>query len=151
MHVPAKADYAIRALVALAAAGGGPLAGSVIASSQAIPAKFLESILTELRHAQLIASIRGPEGGYLLARPAEQIALADVIRAVDGPLAEVRGTRPEATSYDGAAASLRDVWLAVRVALRRVLERTSVADVASGRLPGHVRRLLEDPEALIPH
>jgi Rrf2 family protein len=151
MHVPAKADYAIRAVVAIAAAGGGPISGASIAASQQIPAKFLESILADLRRARIVTSTRGAEGGYSLARPAREIALADVIRVVDGPLAEVRGSRPEATTYDGSAAPLRDVWLAVRVALRRVLERTSIADVASGKLPTYVCRLLEDPDVLVPH
>lgn len=151
MHIPAKADYAIRALLALAANGGGTIAGSALAEAQQIPMKFLESILAELRRAGIVASLRGPEGGYRLARPAAEIALADIIRAIDGPLAEVRGERPETTCYDGAAAHLQEVWIAVRVALRQVLERTSLADVVSGRLPPHVRRLLEDPEAWLPH
>ena len=151
MHIPAKADYAIRALLALAANGGGTIAGSALADAQQIPMKFLESILAELRRAGIVASLRGPEGGYRLARPASEIALADIIRAIDGPLAEVRGERPETTSYEGAAAHLQEVWIAVRVALRNVLERTSLADVVSGRLPPHVRRLLEDPEAWLSH
>jgi Rrf2 family protein len=151
MHIPAKADYAIRALLALAANGGGTIAGSALAEAQQIPMKFLESILAELRRAGIISSLRGPEGGYRLARPAADIALADIIRAIDGPLAEVRGERPETTSYEGAAAHLQEVWIAVRVALRNVLERTSLADVVSGKLPPHVRRLLEDPEAWLPH
>jgi Rrf2 family protein len=151
VHIPAKADYAIRALLTLTANGGGPIAGSALAEAQQIPVKFLESILAELRRSGIITSLRGPEGGYRLARPAGEIALADVIRAIDGPLAEVRGERPEATSYEGAAAHLREVWIAVRVALRNVLEKTSLADVANGKLPVHVRRLLDDPEAWIPH
>jgi Rrf2 family protein len=151
MHIPAKADYAIRALLELAAEGGGPIPGSELAAAQQLPTKFLETILAELRRAGIVHSTRGPEGGYRLARPASAIALADVIRAVDGPLAEVRGTRPEATSYEGAAEHLRDVWIAVRVALRKVLEETSLADVAAGKLSSYVRRLLEDPEALVPH
>jgi Rrf2 family protein len=151
VHIPAKADYAIRALLTLTADGGGPIAGSALADAQQIPVKFLESILAELRRSGIITSTRGPEGGYRLARPAAEIALADVIRAIAGPLAEVRGERPEATSYDGAAEHLREVWIAVRVALRNVLEKTSLADVASGKLPPNVRRLLDDPEAWLPH
>jgi Rrf2 family protein len=148
MHVPAKADYAIRALVALAAVDGGPLTGATIARNEDIPPKFLDLILSELRRQGFIKSIRGPEGGYILARSAKDISLADVIRALDGPLAEVRGARPESTNYAGAAAPLRDVWLATRVALRKVLEKTSLANVANNKLPAHLRKLLEDPDAL---
>ncbi len=121
MHLTAKADYAIRAAVELAAAGDTRLKGDRIASAQNIPVKFLENILLELRHAGLVESRRGVEGGYWLARPATEIKLADVIRAVEGPLANVRGIRPDALEYSGAAAPLRDVWVALRVNLRAVL------------------------------
>jgi Rrf2 family protein len=151
VEIPAKADYAIRALLGLAAQGGGPLPGASLADEQQIPAKFLEAILGELRRAGIVTSRRGKDGGYRLNRPASEITLADVIRAIDGPLAEVRGERPEATSYDGAAVHLGFVWIAVRVALRNVLERTSLADVVSGKLPANVRKLLDDPEAWQPH
>jgi Rrf2 family protein len=149
VHIPAKADYAIRALVALAAADGGPLTGRAIAEVEDIPPKFLDLILSELRRSGFIRSIRGPEGGYVLARPAKSISLADIIRVLDGPLAEVRGVRPESTSYSGPAAPLRDVWLAARVALRKVLETTSIEDVATNHLSSHVRRLVADPDALV--
>lgn len=150
MRVSAKADYAIRALVELAAAGGGPLKGERIASQQEIPIKFLENIMVDLRHAGLVRSQRGSDGGYWLARPAAEIALAQVIRAVDGPLANVRGLRPEEVSYPGAAAPLRRVWVGVRASLRAVLEAVTLADLAAGTLPAAVESLL-DEEAWRPH
>lgn len=151
MHISAKVDYAVRALVALAAEGGGPVAGTSLAQSQGLPAKFLEGILAELRRSGLVVSQRGAEGGYRLSRPPEHISLADVFRAIDGPLAEVRGMRPETTAYDGAAKPLQEVWIAVRASLRAVLEHTSLADVASGRLPAVVRRLAGEPDAWKSH
>ncbi len=151
MRVSAKADYAIRAAVELAAAGDGPVKGDRIAEAQQIPPNFLENILADLRRAGLVASRRGAEGGYWLARPADRIALADVIRAVDGPLANVRGIRSEQLDYTGSAEPLRDVWIAVRASLRGVLEGVTVADVASGRLPDSVRALAADPDAWAPH
>ena len=147
----AKADYAIRAAVELAAAGDGPVKGDRIAQAQQIPPNFLENILADLRRAGLVASRRGAEGGYWLARPADRIALADVIRAVDGPLANVRGIRSEQLEYGGSAEPLREVWIAVRASLRGVLESVTVADVASGRLPASVRALAADPDAWAPH
>ena len=148
MRVSARADYAIRALVELAVADGdGHIRGETIARAQAIPAKYLENLLADLRRARLIASQRGLQGGYRLARPASAITLADVIRAIDGPLAGVRDAAPEDVSYPGAAASLRDVWVALRASMRAVLESTTLADVAAGRLPKPVRKLLKDPEA----
>ena len=151
MRVSAKADYAIRAMVELAAAGGGPLKAERISQAQEIPTKFLENIMTDLRNAGLVRSQRGIDGGYWLARPAQEIDLAAVIRAVDGPLANVRGHRPEAVSYSGSAEPLRDVWIAVRASLRRVLEEVTLADVASGRLPASVKALTSDEEAWQPH
>ena len=150
MRVSAKADYAIRATVELAAAGDGPVKGDRLAKAQEIPPNFLENILVDLRNAGLVASKRGAEGGYWLARPAGEITLADVIRAVDGPLANVRGVRPEALSFDGSAEPLRDVWVAVRASLRRVLEHVTLADLAGGKLPGSVRELAADPDAWAP-
>src|SRR5271168_3837750 len=125
MHISAKVDYAVRALVGLAAAGGGPAPGASIAIAEGLPVKFLEGILAELRRAGIVASMRGAEGGYRLARPASQITIAEVMRAIDGPLAEVRGERPESATYEGAARHLQDVWIAVRASLRAVLEATS--------------------------
>jgi Rrf2 family protein len=147
VQVSAKADYAVRALVELAAEGGGPIKGERLAEMQSIPPKFLESILTELRHHGLLTSRRGAEGGYWLARPASEIMMAEVIRATDGPLASVRGQSPEKVSYHGAAADLTDVWLALRASLRAVLDHVSLEDVATGNLPAAIQLLADDPEA----
>ena len=151
MRVSAKADYAIRATVELAAAGDGPTKGERIAQAQSIPPNFLENIFTDLRNAGIVASRRGAEGGYWLARPAAEISLADVIRAVDGPLANVRGVRSEQVEYVGSAKQLRDVWVAVRASLRGVLENVTLADLAAGELPELVRQLAADPDAWAPH
>jgi Rrf2 family protein len=142
MHVTAKADYAVRAAVELAAAPPGPITGEAISNAQGIPLPFLEKILAELRQAGLVRSQRGAGGGSELARPAEEITLADVIRAVDGPLASVRSEPPEELSYTGTAVPLRDVWLALRVNLRAVLDSVTLADVVAGELPGKVNALL---------
>jgi Rrf2 family protein len=151
MRVSAKVDYALRAALELAADGNGPRKGESIAQAQDIPLKFLENILLELRHHGLVASQRGAEGGYWLARPAEEITLAEVIRAVEGPLANVRGVRPERVEYSGAAERLQEVWIAVRANLRSVLETVTLADVAAGRLPEAIAAVTEDPEAWQPH
>ncbi|HVW88486.1 MAG TPA: Rrf2 family transcriptional regulator [Gaiellaceae bacterium] len=152
MRVSAKADYAIRAAVELAAAGGEePVKGDRIAQAQEIPQNFLENILADLRNAGIVASRRGADGGYWLARAADEVSLADVIRAVDGPLANVRGIRSEQVAYQGSAEPLRDVWVAVRASLRNVLEHVSLADLARGDLPENVRELAADPEAWTPH
>ena len=151
MRVSAKVDYAVRAAVELAAAGDGPVKGERIAEAQGIPLKFLENILLDLKHAGLVNSQRGAEGGYWLARPPAHIALAEVIRAVEGPIANVRGQRPETVEYAGASEQLRDVWIAVRANLRAVLENVTVEDVAAGRLPDEIAQLASDPEAWQPH
>jgi len=151
MRVSAKADYAIRAAVELAAAGEGPVKGDRIAKAQSIPPNFLENTLGDLRNAGIVGSRRGAEGGYWLARPAEEVSLADVIRAVDGPLANVRGVRSDELEYDGSAKALEQVWIAVRASLRAVLEQVSLADVARNELPDHVRQLAADPDAWAPH
>ena len=151
MRVSAKAAYAIRAAVELATRGDGPTKGDVIADAQQIPPNFLENILADLRTAGIVTSRRGAEGGYWLARPASEIALADVIRAVDGPLANVRGVRSEQLAYEGSAAKLLEVWVAVRASLRNVLERVTLADVASGSLPASVTELAASPDAWEPH
>jgi Rrf2 family protein len=151
MRVSAKADYAIRAAVELAAAGEGPVKGDQIARAQKIPVNFLENILADLRNAGLVATRRGAEGGYWLAQPADEVSLADVIRAVDGPLANVRGVRSEQLEYEGSALRLLDVWVAVRASLRSVLERVTLADVVSGKLPADVEKLAADPDAWQPH
>jgi Rrf2 family protein len=152
MRVSAKVDYAVRAAAELAAAaGGGPVKGEAIASAQGIPGKFLENILLDLKHAGLVQSQRGIEGGYWLARAPGEISLAEVIRAVEGPIANVRGERPEQVEYDGSAKALREVWIAVRANLRAVLETVTLADVASGRLPTAVARITADPDVWLPH
>ena len=128
MRVSAKVDYALRAMLELAAADG-LVKGERVATAQNIPQKFLENILLELRHAELVASQRGVEGGYALARPSAEITVADVIRAVEGPIASVRGERPENLSYAGSATALRETWLELRGAMRDVLEGTTLADL----------------------
>jgi Rrf2 family protein len=150
MRISAKVDYALRALTELAAATETPVKGERISQAQGIPIKFLENILVELRNSGLVQSQRGADGGYWLARPADQITIADVMRAVEGPLANVRGTRPEALQYSGSASPLRDVWVALRASMRTVLETVTLADVAEGDLPPVVGELLNDPEAWSP-
>jgi Rrf2 family protein len=151
VRVSAKVDYALRAALELAAAADGPVKGERIAHAQSIPLKFLENILLELRHHGLVGSQRGAEGGYWLARPPTEITLAEVIRAVEGPLANVRGARPETVEYVGPAELLRDVWIAVRANLRAVLESVTLADLAEGRLPREIGAITSDPEAWQPH
>jgi Rrf2 family protein len=152
MRLSAKADYALRAAAELAAAGDDtPMKAERVAAAQEIPPKFLESILLQLRNGGLVRSQRGAEGGYWLARPASEITLADVIRVVDGPLASVRGERPETLAYRGAAEPLGLVWVAVRANLRAILERVTVADVAAGKLPPEVESLTDDRDAWAPH
>jgi Rrf2 family protein len=129
VRISAKVDYAIRAMVELAAAPPGTVKVERISTEQRIPRKFLENILLDLRHAELVVSRRGVEGGYRLARPPEEISIADVIRAVEGPLASVRGVRPDELEYLGPATSLRDTWIELRVAIRGVLEETTLADL----------------------
>jgi Rrf2 family protein len=131
MRVSAKVDYALRALAELAAAPPGPVTAERLATAQEIPPKFLENILLELRRAEIVASQRGAEGGYRLAKPASEVSLADVIRAVEGPIATVRGARPEDVSYTGPATGLRDVWIDLRASMRGVLEETSLADLVA--------------------
>jgi Rrf2 family protein len=166
MRISAKADYAVRAVVELAAAqlddsgaadsggAGGrpedkPVKAERLATAQDIPLNFLENILGELRHAGIVRSHRGAEGGFRLAKPAEQLTVADVIRAVEGPLASVRGGPPEEAAYGGAASALPRVWIAVRHNLRQVVEHVTIADVASGKLPAAIDGLAEDPEAWV--
>jgi Rrf2 family protein len=147
VRVSAKVDYAVRALVELAAAGEGPVKGEAIAAAQDIPLRFTENILADLRRAGIVASQRGAVGGYWLKAPAETITVADVIRYVEGPLADVRGEPPEDVAYAGAAAALQDVWIATRATLRSVLETVTIADIAGGHLPDVVTRLCDDPDA----
>jgi Rrf2 family protein len=149
VRTTAKADYAVRAAIELAAAGDGPVSTERIAEAQGIPANFLENILVDLRRAGVVESRRGAAGGYLLARPATEISIADVIRAVEGPLANVRGISPDALEYGGSARRLRDVWVALRASVRSVLEQVTLADVARGELPPHVAELTRGPDAWI--
>jgi Rrf2 family protein len=142
VRISAKSDYAVRAMAELAAVGAsGAVKAEQIAVAQDIPLNFLLGILRELRNSHLVRSHRGREGGYVLSRPAAEITLADVIRAVDGPLANVRDLSLTELSYPGAAEALRDVWMAVRGSLREVLENVTVADLASGRLPRNIKDL----------
>jgi len=150
VRLNARVDYALRAVVELTSAGGSaahPVTAERLATAQQIPPKFLESILLQLRRAGVVHAQRGPDGGYWLAKPATEISLADVIRVIDGPLANVRGQRPEDLGYQGAATSLQEVWIALRANERQILEQVSVADVASGKLPKRVRALAADPRA----
>ena len=153
MQVNAKVDYALRALAQLAdanpASPSGLVKAEVIAQAQGIPLKFLENILLELRHAGIVISQRGVVGGYRLARPADQITLADIIRVVDGPLANVRGLSPESLEYAGPATCLRDVWIALRANMRAVLERVTLADLREGELPPEVLELTQSPDAWV--
>jgi len=146
MRLSARVDYALRAMAELAAAGT-PRTVEQLSAAQRIPNKYLESILGELRRGGLLRSQRGPDGGYRLARPASEISIADVIRALDGELANVRGSRPENLEYVGAAASLQEVWIALRASERLILEGVTLAHVAAGQLPAPVVDLVANPAA----
>ena len=151
MYISAKVDYATRALLTLAAAQAespeATLTGEAVATKQNLPIRFVENILVDLRRSGFVLAQRGAVGGYRLARPASEIAMADIIRAVEGPLAEVRGQRPGQMHYEGPAENLESVWIAVRAALRDVLERVTIADILTGRFPSHVKKLIADPDA----
>jgi Rrf2 family protein len=147
MRISAKADYAVRAAVELADADGEPVKGERLAETQDIPLQFLEHILLELKHARLVRARRGARGGYWLAKDPGEITLADLIRAVEGPLANIQDQAPEATKYAGSAKELTDVWIAVRASLRRVLEQVTVADLRDGRIPDQITALTEDEGA----
>ena len=149
MRISAKADYAVRAAVELAAAGDEPLTAETVAERQDIPVQFLQKIFHEMRRARLVSSQRGRDGGHRLARPADEISVADVLRAVEGPLAEVRGTPPESVSYNGAAKPLQDVWIALRTNMRTVLEGVTLADLAAGRLPRRIASLAREPDSWV--
>jgi len=148
MRISAKADYAVRAAAELATGDPDrPMKGDQLASAQGIPIKFLENILVDLRQAGIVQSRRGPDGGYWLAQPAADVSVADVIRAADGPLASVRGEKPEDLTYEGAATELREVWVALRGSMREVLENVTLADLADGALPDDVLEHTRDPDA----
>ena len=147
MRISAKVDYAVRAAIELAAVGSEPIKGEAIAEAQDIPLKFLENILGELKHTGIVSSRRGAQGGYWLAKDADDVSLADIVRAVEGPLATVRGQGPESLTYRGEAEPLQKVWIALRANIREVMEDTSLADVVGGKLPSEVRELSEPAEA----
>ena len=147
VKVSAKSDYAVRALLELAVAGEGPVKGERLAQAQQIPLKFLENILIDLRHAGIVRSQRGADGGYWLARAPDKVTVGEVIRAVDGPLASVRGEAPEDLTYDGAAEHLQSVWIAVRSSLRSVVDEVTLAHVVADSLPDHLKRLIDAPDA----
>lgn len=146
MEVSAKVDYAVRALLVLAI-DDAQVTGEELARRQDLPRKFLEAILADLRRAGLVVAQRGAHGGYRLTRAAAEISVGDVIRAVDGPLARVRGLRPHETIYEGPAKHLPTVWVALRAALREVLDATTLEHLLTGELPTQVRRLADGPQA----
>jgi Rrf2 family protein len=152
VRVTAKVDYTVRAAIELAEADrDNPLKGERIAREQGIPMKYLENILGELKRSGLVGSQRGAEGGYWLARPADQVTIAELIRAVEGPLANVRGLRPEEAEFEGRAVPLQRMWVCVRASLRSVLEEVTVADLVAGKLPPEVDALANNPDAWEPH
>jgi Rrf2 family protein len=154
LQVTAKTDYALRAAAELARAAAdesGPIKGEWISDTQGIPKKFMENILHDLKRAGIVRTRRGASGGYWLARPADEVSLAEIIRAVEGPLANVRGEWPEEVEYAGAAEALQEVWIAVRANLRAVLESVTLADIADGNLPKPVTALTRDPQAWLHH
>ena len=147
MRVSAKADYAVRAMIELVdGAEDAPLKGEVVSQSQDIPVRFLENILSELRHAGLVHSRRGTDGGYWLAKPPNAITIADIIRAADGPLATVRGEPADELDYAEDAKPLQEVWIALRANIREVLETVTLADVVGGQLPEPVRSIASQPD-----
>ena len=148
VQIPAKAEYAIRALLSLAASDSS-VSAEHLAQEQDLPAKFLGAILSDLRRGGLVTSQRGPEGGFRLAKDPDAVMIADVLRVVSGPMAGVRGMRPETVVYEGSAEHLREVWVAVRAALREVLEHVTLGQVLRGDLPAAVTRFTDDPDAWI--
>jgi Rrf2 family protein len=152
MRVSAKADYALRALIEIAArAGGSPVSAEEIGKLQGIPAGFLQAILADLRRAGIVMSQRGQAGGWRMARSAADVTVADVIRAVDGPLVSVYGLRPEAVEYNPAAEVLQLVWIAARSSLREVFEKVTIKALVEGRLPRAVKARTLDDDAWKPH
>jgi Rrf2 family protein len=147
VYISAKVDYATRVLLTLAASDGAPIRGEALAKEQDLPVRFVENTLVELRRAGLVTSHRGADGGYRLGRAASQISVADVIRTLEGPLAEVHGLRPDQRSYDGAAEHLQDVWVALRAAMRSVLEHVTLDQIVKGKLPARVAKLISEPDA----
>jgi Rrf2 family protein len=150
VQISARADYAVRALLCMAAHEPALVNAETIVTEQGLPRKFIESILGQLRRAGLVRAQRGASGGYLLTAPAAEITIGAILRAVDGPLAEVRGLRPHETTYTGAAEHLPEVWVATRASLRQVLDETSLAQVLTGKLPRQVVKLNRAPDAWLP-
>lgn len=150
MQVSARGDYAVRAALGLAAAHPATTSAQALADAQGMPHKFLEAILADLRRAGLVQGIRGPEGGYVLRRPPDEITVGEVLRAAEGPLAGVRGMRPEETRYEGTAVHLPELWVAVRSAVRSVVDEVTLTQLASGRLPARIRQLTTTPDAWQP-
>lgn len=150
MRISAKVDYAVRATLELAQTGTDPVKGDVVAEAQDIPLKFLENILGELKHSGIVASRRGAHGGYWLAKDPGEVSLADIVRAVEGPLATVRGQGPEVLDYKGAAKPLQGAWVALRANIRKVLDEVTLEDLLAGELPAAVRELSEPAEAWSP-
>jgi Rrf2 family protein len=150
VQISARGDYAVRAALSLAAAHPALMSAQAIAAEQAMPRKFLEAVLADLRRAGIVRAQRGAEGGYTLAQPPRDVTVGAILRAVDGPLAGVRGLRPEETTYQGAAANLPDLWVAVRAAVRDVVDEVSLAELVSGKMPAHVRKLTTRPDAWQP-
>ena len=144
MRISAKEDYAVRATLELAIADGGPLKREQISQAQEIPIAFLQNILMELRHAEIVEAQRGRDGGFRLARPATEITIADIVRAVSGPLATIRGARPTAIEYKESAEPLREVWVALRTNIRAILEHVTLADLAAHRLPTPIKKIAAD-------
>jgi Rrf2 family protein len=150
VQISARGDYAVRAALSLAAAYPSLMSAAAVAADQDMPRKFLEAVLADLRRAGIIRAQRGAEGGYTLAQPPREVTVGMILRAVDGPLAGVRGLRPEQTRYEGAAHNLPDLWIAVRAAVRDVVDEVSLAELVSGKMPSHVKRLTTRPDAWQP-
>ncbi len=147
MRVSAKADYAVRAAAELAASEEGPIKGERLSEAQEIPLQFLEHILLELKHSGIVRARRGAKGGYWLAKAPDDITVAEIIRAVEGPIANVQSMPPEEIVYQGNSEHLQAVWIAVRASLRSVLEQVTLADLISGDLPPVVEHLSGSPDA----
>jgi Rrf2 family protein len=150
VQISARGDYAVRAALGLAAAFPATASAHALAQAQDLPRKFLEVVLGDLRRAGIVRGQRGADGGYALTRPPAEISVGEVLRAVDGPLAGVRGVRPEEAAYEGTAEHLQQLWVAMRAAVRSVVDEVSLADVLRGRLPTHVRKLVNAPDAWQP-
>jgi Rrf2 family protein len=150
VQISARGDYAVRATLELASAYPATLSAQALADAQGLPRKFLEAVLADLRRSGVVHAVRGADGGYVLSSPPDQVTIGMVLRAVDGPLAGVRGHRPEQTSYSGTATHLPQLWVAVRAALRSVVDEVCLADVVTGELPARIKELTAGPDAWQP-